>query len=170
MSRSLRTDPYPIRAARRALALPRISVSRPAPGFVHPLSPADIRTFLTPPTCYGLQSIHLARDPWPQAERLRLGQWQAPGRILLFQQSQSAWVLSLTRAEQARLESAGAVVERGRLHCRVQWTPRKLRDFFLRDVLPHELAHHQLQKESRQPHRRLYRTCDQERFAAVCSR
>ncbi|MEU0556730.1 hypothetical protein [Dactylosporangium sp. NPDC006015] len=170
MSRSLRTDPYPIRAARRAGASVPVRVCRPRPGFVHPAGADDVvrvLTFFGPAAAYGLRGVELRQRPaapaGPAVAVLRV-----PGVVLLFEQPAPPWVLPgrLTDAAAARLERAGARVMAGPAGTLVDWPSEEaLRDFVLFDGLMHEIGHHRIQHAARRRHTRAMRTADHERRA-----
>ncbi|QIS12770.1 hypothetical protein [Nocardia arthritidis] len=65
MSRSWRTDPYEIRAARRTRHSVPIRVTAPRPGHVHSAAPSDIRRLLAelgPVGTYGVRRIELRQQ------------------------------------------------------------------------------------------------------------
>ncbi|MFG2039952.1 hypothetical protein [Dactylosporangium sp. NPDC048998] len=66
MSRSLHTDPYRLRAARRAGGPVAVRARPPRPGFVHPAEPADVTRvleFFGPAATYGLRRVELRQRP-----------------------------------------------------------------------------------------------------------
>src|SRR5207247_1046255 len=93
--------------------LPRLRVSRPRDGFHHPAGRTDIvrlLRFFGEVCTYGLQSIELVRGADPEQEgRLSFGRLWVPGRITLYDQPTSPWVLTgwLPEREAARLRLAG---------------------------------------------------------------
>src|SRR5690242_14951622 len=118
LSRSLRTDPYPMCASRRVGAPVRVRVCPPRRGYLHPAGPADIDrvlAFVGAAAVYGLRGIELRQQPagnaGPAVAALRV-----PGLVLLFEQPTPPWDLSgqLTDAAVARLRRAGARVAIGR--------------------------------------------------------
>lgn len=169
LSRSLHTDPYPVRATRRAAASVPVRVCRPRPGFVHPAGPADvvrILTFFGPAAAYGLRGVELRQRAWagtgPSVAALRV-----PGVVVLFEQPAPPWVVPgrLTTAATARLERAGARVTAGPTGSVIDWPGGTLRDFMLFDGLMHEVGHHVIQHAARKRHTRAMRTADHERRA-----
>lgn len=137
MSRSLRTDPYPLRAARRDRGIVPIRVTAARPGFHHPASPTDIREVLValgPVATYGVRSVELRQSVDP-AHRDLYGMYRYPGRIVLFEQPIS-WI-----------------------------SPVPLREFMLWHVLPHEIGHHVLQHRSGKRTVPRRRGRDHERYA-----
>jgi hypothetical protein len=169
LSRSLHTDPYPIRAARRAGASVSVRVCPPRRGFVHPASPVDVLrvlAFFGPAAVYGLRGIELRQQPAaglaPAVAALRV-----PGFVLLFEQPAPPWELSglLTDVATARLQRAGARVAAGQAGTRVDWPGSTLRDFMLFDGLMHEIGHHMIQNAAHKQRTRAMRTADHERWA-----
>jgi hypothetical protein len=98
------------------------------------------------------------------------GRYEAPGRILLFEQPSSPWRLpgSLAGEDALRFQRAGArVVPRATKGATlVEWPEGALRRFMLEDVLLHELGHHVLQHERGRRTKRIARMQDHEAFAA----
>jgi hypothetical protein len=174
LSRSLHTDPYPMRAIRQARGLVPVRVCPPRRGFVHPAEPADIGrvlAFFGPAATYGLRGVELRQQPaagtgaavaGPVAAVLRV-----PGLVLLFEQPAPPWNLfgQLTDAAAARLQRAGARVATGQAGTRVDWPGSSLRDFMLFDGLMHEIGHHIIQHAARKHRTRAMRTADHERRA-----
>jgi hypothetical protein len=125
----------------------------PGKGHLHPVGPAEIRLYmmqLPPRYRYKLHTIELRPAP-PRSPHsaLPLGGVLLPGRVILYSQPRSPWLLGgiLADAEQAILRRAGAQVSVDYRSCLsvVTWPAQCLRNFVLYDVLPHELAHHLLQ-------------------------
>ncbi|MGI5239473.1 hypothetical protein [Dactylosporangium sp. CA-139066] len=169
MSRSLRTDPYPLRAARRARDTGPVRVRAARPGFVHPANPADIRqvlAFFGPAATYGVRGVELRQRP-PGAGAVAVAALRVPGIVLLYEQPEPPWVLPgrLTDPGAARLRRAGAIVTAGSAATRVDWPGGELRDFMLFDGLMHELGHHVVQQEARRRRTPAMRTADHERRA-----
>ncbi|WP_432993208.1 hypothetical protein [Dactylosporangium sp. CA-233914] len=172
MSRSRHTDPYPLRAARRALAPVPVRARPARPGFVHPAAPADIvrvLTFFGPAATYGLRRVELRQRG---ADRPLVAALRVPGVVLLYEQPEPPWVLGGRLADAAvlRLERAGAAVSRGALATRVDWPGATLRDFMLFDGLMHEVGHHVVQHAARRHRTRAMRTADHERRADAYAR
>src|SRR5262249_4043607 len=121
--------------------LPRLCVSSPRQGFHHPANRSAIVRLLCffGETCtYGLQSIELVRgEESPGGRTVRFGCLVVPGRILLFDQPASPWVLTgrLPDHEAERLRRGGALIEEAVLRTVVTWPGSTLRDFMLFDVL-----------------------------------
>jgi hypothetical protein len=169
LSRSLHTDPYLMRAIRRARARVPVRVCPPRRGFVHPADAGDIGrvlAFFGPAAAYGLRGIELRQQPaagvFPAVAMLRV-----PGLVLLFEQPAPPWELSgrFTDMATARLRRAGAVVASGQAGTRVDWPGSSLRDFILFDGLMHEIGHHTIQHAARKHRTRAMRTADHERGA-----
>jgi hypothetical protein len=158
--------------------LPRLRVSRPRAGFHHPASRADIARLLHffGATCtYGLQSVELLRAEVPSpGAAICFGRLLVPGRILLFDQPASPWILTgrLPETEAERLRRGGAKIEDAVLHTTVTWPESTLRDFMLFDVLMHEIGHHLIQQHKGKRPARVLRTREHEaladRFARSC--
>jgi hypothetical protein len=197
MSRSLHTDPYPVRAARRTAAPrrrradePRVTrrrarpsvrpeatpagvevrVCRPRPGFHHPATVADIARlleFFGPPARYGLRRVELRQQT--AGTGIALGGYVAPGVVVLLEQPEPPWFLTgrLSDGARERLRRAGARVGVSWSMTRVDWSGPALRDYVLFDGLMHEIGHHLLENDDRR-----MRTADHERradaHAAAC--
>jgi hypothetical protein len=153
--------------------LPRVIVQRPRSGYSHPASRTEILRllrFFGEECTYGLRTIELLQGG--RASRggsLLLGTLVVPGRIVLYDQPPSPWLLpgSLSAAEQRRLRRAGAKVEmvNEASQAIVSWPGDTLRDFMLFDVLMHEIGHHLLQHYKGKRRERVARTGDHEAFA-----
>jgi hypothetical protein len=153
----------------------RILWRQPSPGFHHPIGKQEVLELLKsigPLAMYGLRSIELVRAPaLGSTSLLVFGRYEAPGRILLFEQPLSPWRLpgSLASKSVRRLERAGAVVslmpELGATL--VDWPADTLRRFMLDEVLLHELGHHVLLHHKAKRLGRIARTKDQEAFATL---
>ena len=125
---------------------------------------------LPPRYRYKLHTIELRPVPPDGTHTARLlGRLSRPGRIILYAQPRSPWLLGglLTDHEQARLARAGAEVNVDRRSCLtvVTWPADCLRDFMLQDVLLHELAHHLLQVRRVTPSIPAARASDHEAYA-----
>lgn len=152
----------------------RIRAARPRAGFCHPAAPAEVREVLA--ACgarctYGLRTVELLPGrSGAAARRLRFGMLRVPGRIVLYDQLPSPWLLPgmLRRADADRLTRSGAMIETdpGGVVTRVTWPDPTLRDFMLFDVLLHELAHHVLQQYTGKRTAQVARTRDHEAYAA----
>jgi hypothetical protein len=167
MSKSLRSEPRRIRAARRA-AFPVVRARRPAPGRHHPATAGDVRNALElfgEEAYYGLKRVELVPAPH-LSKSLPLGRLIDPGEIVLYDQAPSPWRLGpqLPARERTRLQAAGAEVDDRGV---VSWPAGTLRQFMLGYVLAHELGHHILQHERRLRGRRAARTPDHEARAEV---
>jgi hypothetical protein len=152
--------------------LPRLRVGRPRAGFHHPASRADlarILRFFGERCTYGLQSVEMVRgDAALPGSRMQFGRLLVPGRIMLYDQPRSPWVLAgrLPGGEEERLGLAGALIEAADLWTVVTWPGDTLRDFMLFDVLMHEVGHHLIQQYKGKRPARVARTKDHEAFAA----
>jgi len=170
LSRTFQTDPDRIRAVRRSAGrMPRIRARTARPGRAHPASPADIMRLL----CdlgeffhYGIEAIDLMPGHTERA-RLRLGALKVPGRIVLYDQPLSPWLVpgQLNACDERRIRRHGALVEPVLGGIRVEWPEDALRDFMLFDVLLHEIGHHVLQHYAGKRTVRAARTRDHEAFA-----
>ena len=143
-------DPW--RTSARPKTRLRIIQHAPGSGHTHPAMHAEVRRLLDqlPPRYrYKLRAIELRPAPSRPQGALPLGRLLLPGRILLYAQPRSPWLLAglLADDERARLRRAGALLSVDRRSCLtvVEWPGRSLCDFMLLDVLLHELAHHALQ-------------------------
>jgi hypothetical protein len=148
---TVRRDGLP-RPARSALTT-RIIHYAPGEGYAHPAGRDEVRRFLDQLPAryrYKLHAIELRPVPPAGSPTSRpLGRLLPDGRVILYAQPHSPWVLGglLTDHEQTQLTQAGAEVSMDRRSCLtiVTWPADRLRDFMLQDVLLHELAHHLLQ-------------------------
>lgn len=173
MSRSKRTDPRPIRAARR-LRAPRILAQKPRRGFFHPLSKRDILEALEtigPIALYGVRSIELAQAPAGRPGAMPAsGSYHVPGRVVLYEQPLPPWRLrgTITPAAVKRLEEAGAVLTQMPAvgATLVDWPGDTLHRFMLQEVLLHEIGHHVFQHHKGKRPVRTARTRDHEAVAA----
>jgi len=170
MTKSLRSDPRRIRAARRA-KLPVVRSRRPGPGRHHPASAADVREALRSfgeDAYYGVIAIELVPAPATR-KRLPLGELIGPGQIVLYDQPLPPWRLGfdLPADERSRLRAAGAVTDREGI---VAWPGSTLRRFMLAYVLAHELGHHMLQHERRLRGEAAARTRDHDARAEAIAR
>lgn len=153
--------------------VPRLVVHRPSYRCIHPLGRADIVRLLRaagPWATHGLRTIELRRrPPGTDERRLMFGRFDAPGRIVLYEQPAPPWRLlgALPAGMERCLTASGARVGSaiGGHQAIISWPGTTLRDFMLFDVLLHELGHHVIQHESRQPHTRVRRTRDHEAAA-----
>ncbi len=165
------------RASVRPASRVRIIESAPGDGYSHPAGRAEVRRFLDqlPPRYrYKLHAIELRSLPVGPRHARPLGRLLLPGRVILYAQSSSPWLLHGMPAkdEQARLRQAGAQVSVDRRSCLtvVTWPAHSLRDFMLEDVLLHELAHHLLQVSRAKPTVHIARVGDHEACAAALAR
>ena len=170
MTKSLRSDPRRIRAARRA-KLPVVRSRRPSPGRHHPASAADIREALRrfgEGAYYGVVAIELMPAP-VTSKHIPLGELIGPGQIVLYDQPLPPWRLGfdLPANERSRLRAAGAVTDREGI---VAWPGSTLRRFMLAYVLAHELGHHMLQHERRLRGEAAARTRDHDARAEAIAR
>ncbi len=218
MSRSKRTDPREIRAARRvrdpfaprgkgnirleraeARALkshgvimdplslppdtkpkrmPRIIVSRPRKGCVHPASKNEIVSLLKSlgdECIYGVRSIELVQGTTsPSATRIMLATLQVPGRVLVYDHHPSPWRFlgRLEDDEALRFRGCGAWVDFSPdgIETTISWPGQTLRDLVLFEGLMHEIGHHLIQHHKGKRTKRVARTRDHEAFAESFAR
>jgi hypothetical protein len=168
----LHRDPAPPAPSSDApTPLPLLRAQRPREGYAQPAGRADISRllqFFGAELTYGVRSIELVRGRDDLQRGLLLGRLLAPGRVLLYDQPPSPWLLPgrLPVRELERLVDAGAEVESttsGR--SRVTWPGETLREFMLLDVLLHEIGHHVLQHHKGKRRARVARTRDHEAYA-----
>ncbi|MEC3955950.1 hypothetical protein VMT65_23145 [Nocardia sp. CDC153] len=145
MSRSWRTEPYEIRAARRTRGSVPIRVTAPRPGHIHPATPSDIRALLTelgPLGTYRVRRIELRQQESARGARELYGQTRYPGLIRLYEQP--------------------------------HWRTSPLEDMPMRDfmlhVLLHELGHHIHDHRSGKRPAPTLRTTDAEHTADLFAR
>ena len=156
-------------------SVPRILRREPSPGFHHPIEKRHILELLKsigPLVTYGLRSIELTHVPaLGRAHSAVFGRYEAPGRILLFEQPPPPWRLPglLAKENAKRFEGTVAVVSRmPHLGATlVDWPADTFRRFMLEEVLLHELGHHVLQHHKAKRLARIARTKDHEAFAAL---
>ena len=121
---------------------------------------------------YGLRSIELVRGNGPPG--FPFGVLTVHGRIQLFDLPQPPWALpgSLRGVDRGSLEQAGATIEvpSGGLQTVIRWPGASLKEFFLFDVLMHEVAHHMIQQYRGKRSARVMRTRDHEAVAASFAR
>lgn len=152
---------------------PRIVTRKAERGFHHPVGKKQVLELLEavgPVACYGLRTVELVRRPHDgNSVAPVFGRYQAPGRLLLYEQPLSPWRLpgSLDTEATRRLRLAGALVtsspETGATL--VEWPEGTLQRFMLEEVLLHELGHHVLQHNKGKRPDRIARTRDHEAFA-----
>lgn len=161
----------------RSYRLPRVREVRPRPGFLHPASPADIRSFLSffgPVCAYGIRLIELRQQAPNASPEILLAVLRVPGTILMFEQPASPWLLSgqMHPDTISRLIAAGARIETSPISTIAHWPDETLRDFILFDGLMHEIGHHLVQQYRGKRESRVMRTKDHERrasaFADLC--
>lgn len=150
--------------------LPRIVEKRPRPGRLHPASASDLSRFLRrcgEAAVYGIRSVELR-----QGAGLRVfGRLLTPGRVLLFDQPAAPWRLPVSARDEARAMAAyGARLDAASGLILVSWSPAALRDYWLFEVLLHELGHHRLQHHKGQRRRRIARSRDHEAAASAFGR
>ncbi len=157
--------------------LPRLVERRPREGHVHPAVKGDIARvlrFFGEPYLYGLRSIELVQQNVVAGDNLLMGRLVVPGRIILYDQPPSPWLLPRGLSAKAidKLYHAGAVVEEGSpgAHTVVSWPGATLRDYMLFDVLMHEIGHHLIQQYTGKRRARVVRTKDHEAFAGHVAR
>jgi hypothetical protein len=170
-----------VAAPLRPQALPlriRVTEAPARPGFLHPARRLEVLRFLRgiePQLLYGMREVALiqAREP-PGAARHIFGRYLPLGRVELYEQPMSPWVVlgKVPPAQVRRLRRAGATVrvDAALGTTRIEWPGAALRRFFLHDVLLHELGHHLLQHEKGRGTGRVARTRDHEACADAAVR
>jgi hypothetical protein len=174
VSRSKRTDPKHIRAARRvasARASLRISEQAPRRGYFHPAPARQVREFLEtlgPLAVYGLKEIILARA---EGKGFCFGRYEAPGYIWLFEQPFGPWRMAgrISAEMEELFRNSGAEVESdaGGIATIIGWPGETLGQFLLREILVHEIGHHVLQFHKGKRMAPVARTRDHEAFARL---
>jgi hypothetical protein len=156
--------------------MPRITVQKPREGYCHPITKRDIKQlllFFGELSYYGVREIRLSQLPAAQtaAAGKLFGRLYIPGKIVLYEQAIPPWYLagSLDPEEVEALTSAGATVERSDdgMRCVISWTAEDLRNFFLFDVLMHEIGHHLQQQFKAKRTAQILRTRDHENSARL---
>jgi len=154
--------------------LPKILVQHARAGWLHPASRTDIKRvlcFFGESCFYGLRSIELRQaSSNSRQEALLFGQLVVPGRIIIYEQKPSPWLIRgvLPTPETAWLRQAGAeVLDLGQcVQTKITWPRDTLRDFMLFEVLMHEVGHHLIQHHKGKRTMRTARTRDHEAFAS----
>lgn len=152
---------------------PRIVLRRTNPGFHHPVAKREIIRLLDsigPIAIYGLRVVEAARTPIMTGRAsLVFGRYEAPGRILLYEQPNPPWRLPgiLNQADTNRFKMFGATLtlQPGSQITTVEWPKDSLRRFMLEGVFLHELGHHVLQQYKGKRSVRIARTQDHEAAA-----
>jgi len=152
---------------------PRIILRRTNAGFHHPAGKREIIRFLDsigPIALYGVRVVEVARRPVMSGRASPVfGRYEAPGRILLFEQPEPPWRLTgiLNRADTNRFKTFGATVtiQPDSQMTTVEWPKDSLKRFMLEGVLLHELGHHVLQQYKGKRPARIARTRDHEAAA-----
>lgn len=162
VSRSVRSEPREVRAARRAV-LPRVRARSPSRGRHHPAGVGDVRAALERfglSAYYGVTLVELVPARHSD-DGFVLGRLVGPGHIALYDQPRSPWRLgvALSGGDLARLAAAGADVATPGV---IVWPDDTLRRFMLGHVLAHELGHHVVQHERRLRAERAARTSEHE--------
>ena len=177
MSRSLHTDPYFLRAARRVSAPVAVRMHPARRGFIHPAGDKDVTNildFFGPSVGYGLRGVELRHADGGGRPRLVLATLKVPGMIVLYEQPLPPWTFRgrLAPSSLERLRRAGACIDRTENATHVEWPADTLRDFMLFDGLMHEIGHHIVQHATGKRRARVMRTADHERradaFADAC--
>src|SRR5262245_47840154 len=134
MTRSLRTDPPALRAARRAGDRVNVHVVPARAEFIHPATRRDIEElleFFAPLAIYGLRSVEL-RQSVDDGGRVLIARLHVPGRVVLYEQRRPPWVIrGLSVGSLERLRRAGAVLDIVAGVAQVEWPGETLRDFVL---------------------------------------
>lgn len=154
--------------------MPRITVQKPREGYFHHITKKDITQlllFFGERSYYGIREIRLSDAPGTNSEARLFGRLYIPGRILLYAQPTPPWFVSgrPSQEELSLLESAGAVIQISDdgMRCTIDWTYENLRNFFLFDVLLHEIGHHLQQQFRAKRTAQILRTQDHESFARL---
>ena len=163
----------PATSRSRGSRMPRVIVKRSRIGCMHPAEKADIVNllqFFGPECFYGLRSISLVQGSGTaDGIFLPFGRLAVPGEIILYDQPKPPWFVggSISSAERAKLERAGALVETSEhdMHSLIRWTENDLKNFMLFEVFMHEVGHHIIQQYKGKRSARVMRTKDHERFA-----
>ena len=154
-----------------------IRVSRPRPGFAHPLARrqiVDALDFFGPLAEYGLKSVELRHAGDGEPGVPILGRLLVPGTVILYEQRTSPWTIAGRPSKESlrRLRDVGAVVDIGPSSTVIDWPEESLARFMLFDGLMHEVGHHLIQHHTGKRTARVMRTADHERaakqFAAAC--
>ncbi len=154
-----------------------IVVQRPLPGEHHPLPRQEIRAFahqLGPQAIYGLKTIRLCRRSALHLDRLILGEYCVPNEVRLYSVPQSPWHLPFLLPEDAQqtMRRYGAQIANDPLRNRstVTWADADLKQFYVCEVLAHEIGHHLLQHNRGKRPVTICRRRDHERWAENHSR
>jgi hypothetical protein len=155
--------------------MPRITVQKPREGYCHPITKRDIKQlllFFGERSYYGVREIRLSQLPAHATAAGKLfGRLYIPGKIVLYEQAIPPWYLSgnLDGEELKALTRAGATVERSDdgMRCVIRWSGEALQNFFLFDVLMHEIGHHLQQQFKAKRTVQVLRTRDHENSARL---
>jgi hypothetical protein len=155
----------------------RVHVSRPRPGFVHPIGRRQVLEaldFFGPLAAYGVRSVELRHADLGASGAHVLARLQVPGVVILYAQRVSPWTFAGQPSEESlrRIRDAGAIVDIGPTATIIDWPGETLAEFMLFDGLMHEVGHHLIQHHTGKRTARVARTADHERaaerFAAAC--
>jgi len=99
---------------------------------------------------------------------LQLGRYEAPGRIMLFEQRSGIWRVGGKLSAQIvrSFRKNGATVANHAQGTTIEWPQGSLRRFMLEEVLAHEIGHHVLQQYKGKRGVQIARKRDHEKFAA----
>lgn len=154
---------------------PRIKISRPRTGYLHPASKKDIMDFIEffgEECFYGVKSIKLMQCSELDIEAgLLIASLRVPGIIVLYEQAEPPWLINgiLPETQKRRMELCGAGIESVAENTQtvVHWSSSALKYFMLFEGLMHELGHHMMQQYSGKRNTQIIRTVDHEKFAAM---
>jgi hypothetical protein len=166
----------PTHASGATFVLP-IRVQRPASGCIHPLRAKDFREWIEITgyaPFYGLKSIRLRHECGLHRTGLMFAEYIVPGEIHLYAVPASPWRLPFLLPDDDRKvftrHGARIGINAGLRRTVVEWPNASLRDFYLIEVLAHELGHHLLQHNVSKRTAQVRRRGDHERFADLHSR
>ena len=156
--------------------LPRITCQRAKDGFFHPITRQDIQrllNFFGPQSYYGLREIRLSQAPSTAhaVTGMLFGRLYIPGKVLLYEQKLQPWHIAgrISAEDATAMTTAGAIIESSDdgMRCIVRWSEDDLKNFFLFDVLMHEIGHHLQQQFKGKRTSQVLRTSDHERLATL---
>lgn len=159
------------------LRQPRITTQRPLPGFVLPLQVSDTRRFLTrlgPASVYGLREVRLRQECLFGLRGVTFAEYILSGILDIYAVPASPWRLAFVPCaadlRTFRRYAAHVDVNETARRTAIRWEPNGLTNFFLYEVLAHEIGHHVLQQHKGKRPAQVCRRADHEACADIYAR